>query len=171
MSFPWRCLINCEKPASLSTPISLATTCEGNACDNVTYQWQLVTVHSQSGQDNVERLTRDMTQSDLDLPGLSIKANQLNGGLTYQLKVTASPDDGPAGNAAYQFEMNVPPQNGECTVSPKSGEALVTKFAVTCTGWQVRKCLFRGNCLLTLPSKSPVRQSSTSRFSFWENNF
>ena len=155
----------------MSTPISLATTCEGNACDSVIYQWQLVTVDSQSGQENVTSLTRDMTRSDLDLPGLSIKANQLNGGLTYQLKVTASPEDGPAGNAAYQFEMNAPPQNGACTVSPKSGEALVTKFAVTCTGWQVRKCFFRGNCLLILPSKSPVRQSSTSKFSFWTNNF
>lgn len=116
-------------------------------------------------------LTRDMTQSDLDLPGLSIKAHQLNEGLTYQLKVTASPKDGPAGNAAYQFEMNAPPQNGDCTVSPEIGEALVTRFAVTCTGWQVRKCLFIGKCLFILPSKSPVRQSSTSRFSFWENNF
>ena len=116
-------------------------------------------------------LTRDMTQNDLDLPGLSIKANQLNGGLTYQLKVTASPEDGPAGTAAYQFEMNAPPQNGNCTVSPESGKALVTTFTVTCTGWQVRNCLFRGNCLLILPSESPVRQSSTSRFSFWANNF
>ena len=98
-----------------------------------------------------------MTQSDLDLPGLSIKANKLNGGLTYQLKVKASPEDEPAGTAAYQFEMNAPPQNGNCTVSPESGEALVTRFNVTCTGWQVRKCIFRGNCLLILPSTSPVR--------------
>ena len=119
----------------------------------------------------MQSLTRNMTQSDLDLPGLSIKANQLNEGLTYQLKVTASPEDGPAGNAAYQFEMNAPPQNGSCTVSPESGEALVTTFAVICKDWKVRKCLFRGNCLLILPSQRPVRQSSTSRFSFWANNF
>ena len=80
-----------------------------------------------------------MTHTELNLPGILIKANQLTGGYTYRLKVTATPTTGPAGNAAYQFRMNAPPHSGRCTVSPRTGEALSTNFDFRCTGWQVRR--------------------------------
>ena len=84
-----------------------------------------------------ESLTREMTQTELNLPGITIKADQLPGGFTYRLKATVTPEIGPEGNAAYQFRMNAPPHSGQCTVSPGSGEAMTTQFAFNCTGWQV----------------------------------
>ena len=78
-----------------------------------------------------------MTQTELNFPGIIIKANQLTGGLIYRLKVTASPENGPAGYAVYQFRMNAPPHSGQCTVSPGSGDAVKTRFAFNCIGWQV----------------------------------
>ena len=137
--FLLRCLINCEKTASVSTRISLTTTCTGHACDAATYQWQLVSLHPSNDTEIKESLTRDMTDTELNLPSIIIKANQLTGGFTYRLKVTATPGIGPAGNAAYQFGMNAPPHSGLCTVSPRTGEALRTKFDFRCTGWQVRR--------------------------------
>ena len=136
--FLLRCLINCEKTASASTRISLTTMCTGHACDAVKYQWQLVSLHP-NGNELKESLTRDMTHTELNLPGIIIKENQLPGGFTYLLKLTATPGIGPAGNAAYQFRMNAPPHSGQCTVSPGSGEALKTKFEFRCTGWKVRR--------------------------------
>lgn len=132
-----RCLINCDKTAtSISTRISLTTVCTGHACATAQYQWQLVSLDP-NGNEVKATLTRDMTQTDLNLPGIIVKENNLSGGLIYRLKVTASPDNGPPGNAAYQFEMNVPPHSGQCTVTPGSGEALKTKFDFRCTGWRV----------------------------------
>ena len=85
-----------------------------------------------------------MTETELDLPGIIIKANQLTDllpSLYYQLKVIVSQDNGPSGNAAYQFRMNSPPRPGTCTVTPDSGVALKTEFVFICTGWQVRRMI------------------------------
>ena len=137
------CLINCDKIASPSTQISLTTTCTGHACDNARYQWQLVTVDPLTDDELSEiNLTRDMTKTELNLPSIIIKENKLAGGSIYRLKVTVSHNNGPAGNAVYQFRMNAPPHSGQCTVSPENGEALVTKFNFKCTGWLVRTYSF-----------------------------
>ena len=137
-----RCLINCEKTASASTRISIATTCKGPACQTATYHWQLVIVDSTGSELQENILTRNMTETDMDLPGIIIKANQLQPLIVserfYRLKVLVSQDDGPDGNAAYQFRVNAPPSPGNCTVTPTNGQALKTAFAFSCIDWQVR---------------------------------
>ena len=105
------------------------------------YQWQLFTVNSNGNELSEISLTRDMTETELDLPGIIIKSDQLVGGMLYRLKVTATPDNGPLGSAAYQFRTNAPPHSGQCTVTPGSGEALKTNFAFNCSGWQVSKVI------------------------------
>ena len=128
--------------ASASTRISIVTTCEGLACQTATYSWQLVIVNSIGHELPGNILTRNMTETDMDLPGIIIKANQLPPLIVsewiYRLKVWVSQDHGPAGNAAYQFRVNASPIPGNCTVTPKSGQALKTAFSILCTGWQVR---------------------------------
>ena len=118
----------------------MTTTCAGHACNTAKYQWQLVTVDSNGDEHSEISLTRDMTETELDLPGIIIKGNQLNEtgpSFFYRLKVTVSQDNGPSGNAAYQFRMNAPPSPGTCTVTPDTGVALKTEFVFTCSGWQV----------------------------------
>ena len=131
--------------ASASTRISIATTCKGLACQTATYSWQLVIVNSIGHELPGNILTRNMTETDMDLPGIIIKGNQLPplnvSEWFYRLKVWVSQDHGPAGNAAYQFRVNAPPSSGNCTVTPKSGQALKTAFSFLCTGWQVRNKL------------------------------
>ena len=131
--------------ASASTRISIATTCKGLACQTATYSWKLVIVNSIGHELPGNILTRNMTETDMDLPGIIIKGNQLPplnvSEWFYRLKVWVSQDHGPAGNAAYQFRVNAPPSSGNCTVTPKSGQALKTAFSFLCTGWQVRNKL------------------------------
>ena len=138
--FSWRCLINCEKNASVSARISVATTCTGQACNTTKYQWQLFTVNSSVSELREISLTRNMTETDLDLPGIIIKRNQLAplSHLFYRLEVSVSQDDGPPGNAAYQFRMNDSPRHGNCTVTPINGTALKTEFVFNCTNWKAR---------------------------------
>ena len=140
--FSWRCLINCDKIASVSTRISVTTTCTGQACKTAKYQWQLFTVNSNGDELSEISLTRDMTETDLDLSGIIIKRNQLaplkQQSFQYRLEVNVSQDEGPSGNAAYQFRMNDPPRHGNCTVTPTIGEALKTEFVFNCINWEVR---------------------------------
>ena len=144
-----RCLINCAKTVSASTRISLTTTCTGHACDTAMYQWQLVSLDPY-GDEIIERLTRNMTRTDLNIPSIIIKGNQLFEGPTYRLKVTVTQPNGPAGIAAYQFRVNSPPKPGQCTVSPERGEALKTKFEFRCSGWQVEHVPLQRNRTLLL---------------------
>lgn len=105
------------------------------------YQWKLFTVNSYGDELSEISLSRDMTETELDLPRIIIKSDQLVGGMLYRLKVTATPDNGPLGSAAYQFRTNAPPHSGQCTVTPRSGEALKTNFVFNCSGWQVSKVI------------------------------
>ena len=119
----------------------MTTTCKGLACRTATYQWQLVIVNSIGDELREIILNRNMTETDLGLPGIIIKEDQLlqlNSNLFYRLKVEVSQHDGPAGHAAYQFRMNAPPSPGNCNVTPEYGQALKTEFVFICTGWQVK---------------------------------
>lgn len=137
--FLFSCHSNCNPTATNpSFRISLSTTCTGHACNSASYQWKLVRVDSTGCELGEISLTRAKTQTDLHLPGIVFKENQLYGGLTYRFKVTVTPESGPAGMAAYQFKMNDPPRVGDCTIPIQSGGALMTFFEFNCSmEWSV----------------------------------
>ena len=83
-------------------------------------------------------LTRNMTETELNLPGIIIKKDALAGNVAYRLKVSVTQAHGPAGISSYQFRMNAPPEGGQCTVKPLNGSALKTLFNIQCSGWKVR---------------------------------
>lgn len=43
--------------------------------------------------------------------------------------------EGLEGRSEYHFITNVPPRNGNCTVSPTEGKMLETYFNINCPGW------------------------------------
>lgn len=153
-----------------SIRLSLSTTCTGQACNTAKYQWQLVTVNSNGNKVSETSLTRDMTETDLDLPGIIIKGNQLtalDSSLFYRLNVRLPQDNGPSGNAAYQFRVNAAPRPGRCTVTPDKGVALKTEFVFICIGWQVRRMIFSLATASTQPDPlfhSVVLRSSRAIF-------
>ena len=129
--------MNCREIASLSTQLSLASSCVGSGCIDAEYKWQLFTVDV-DGSVIPEKLIRDMTDTKLNNTGIVIKQNELKKGLRYRLQVTVSPKRGQAvGQSTYEFRTNAPPHSGRCTVSPTTGEALKTKFTISCKGWLV----------------------------------
>ena len=116
---------------NVSSRLSLTTTCRGSGCNTATYQWKLNSlVHTVT-------LTRHMTETDLNLPGIVLKPHRLKSN-TYWLIVTVTPNSGPEGKSAYQFTTNMPPYNGYCNAWPYSGQALKTKFFMYCSRWEVK---------------------------------
>lgn len=137
LDFIVRCVVNCKEKMDISTRLSLTTTCTGPGCNMATYQWQLQALSSSGASVSPADLTRDMTETNLNLPSIVVKGNQLPRYRTYRLMVTVTPDGSPAGKAAYQFGTNIPPYPGGCLVSSYSGVALKTEFYFSCDGWMV----------------------------------
>ena len=98
----------------------------------------LTSLHPPDNKEMAVTLTRDMTETELNLPGIIIKKDALAGDVSYQLKVSVTHAHGPTGISSYQFRMNAPPEGGQCTVKPLNGSALKTLFNIQCSGWKVR---------------------------------
>lgn len=122
---------------NVSSRLSLTTTCRGSGCNTATYQWELNSLGSSGTVVRTVALTRDMTETDLSLPGIVIKPHRF-GFNRYRLIVTVTPNSGPAGKSAYQFTTNMPPYNGYCNASRYSGQALKTTFYLSCSRWKVK---------------------------------
>lgn len=58
-----------------------------------------------------------------------------NGQLSYRVGVVVTNADGDQGSSFINFMLNAPPQNGNCTVSPVSGESALTKYTISCFDW------------------------------------
>ncbi|XP_054255685.1 polycystin family receptor for egg jelly [Indicator indicator] len=56
----------------------------------------------------------------------------------YLLLLNVTTQDGRASTYSHAFKINSPPKAGKCTVSPRSGTALQTKFVVECSGFSDR---------------------------------
>ena len=72
--------------------------------------------------------------------------------------------DGAEGRSGYTFLTNTPPKNGNCSISPTTGEMLKTFFYIECEGWRdedgyVRYQVYHGYELLlhyNEPTLSPL---------------
>lgn len=78
---------------------------------------------------------KSLLLSKLSSPGFVVKANQLEGGTTYRCTVTVNTPGFSSSYSEYTITTNSPPEGGQCSISPLSGEALVTSFSLSCTGW------------------------------------
>lgn len=81
-----------------------------------------------------------LSQVPLDVPGQAVVlfctmwlafANSLFILTLFYLLFT----EGFEGRSEYHFITNVPPRNGNCTVSPTEGKVLETYFNIKCPGW------------------------------------
>ena len=112
--------------------------CVGDACKSARYIWLLSSLHPRDNKERAVTLTRNMTETELSLPGIIIKKDALAGNVAYRLKVSVTQAHGPPGVSSYQFRMNAPPEGGKCAVKPLNGSALKTLFNIQCSGWKVR---------------------------------
>ena len=56
--------------------------------------------------------------------------------MKYTVTLSGKVEGGATGKSSYDIVVNKPPENGECSVSPKEGEPLKTLFTITCTKFE-----------------------------------
>ena len=76
------------------------------------------------------------TSTGLDVANLATLPNVFKVGTTYKVRCNARMSGiYHSGFVEYLLKVNSPPSGGECTVTPKEGFVLETKFNIRCVGW------------------------------------
>ncbi|XP_014681545.1 PREDICTED: sperm receptor for egg jelly-like [Priapulus caudatus] len=127
------CAKNCGPKVKVEEKAALVVTCSNcNATSSLTYTWSMT-----PGTDNFKTAfdfdTEATFSSGRDM--LIIKWGALREGDVYTFRVVGSRVSGASGFAEYTLRANTSPVNGDCTVSPSEGTALVTDFEVHCDGF------------------------------------
>ena len=132
-----RCIINCKEAINPSERLLLESKCSNCQSDGTLhYQWSVyicnTTTHS------CEELPDFETKTSTGLRGANIAMmeNVLEIGATYRIRCSAWRSGFQnAGYVEYLINVNSPPTNGQCSVTPDEGFALETLFNVFCSGW------------------------------------
>jgi hypothetical protein len=121
-----------------SSQLGLEVTCQGNGC-RLTYTWD---IYRQIGSDlngnpvwQRKSYVQSILMSKLSSPGFVVRPNQLEGSTTYRCTVSVNTPGLATSYSEYTFTTNAPPTGGQCSISPLSGEALVTSFRLSCSAW------------------------------------
>ncbi|KAJ7340219.1 hypothetical protein OS493_002951 [Desmophyllum pertusum] len=112
------------------------TNCKRNH-DLTLTTWKLL----DANEDEEEELSGNINVTDPELGwnsiNLVLKEHKLKRDTKYIAQLT-----GRRGNrqstVQFSFQTTSPPENGSCTVSPKSGEAAETMFGIRCENWVTR---------------------------------
>eukprot|EP00062_Callorhinchus_milii_P009951 gi/632954355/ref/XP_007892914.1/ PREDICTED: LOW QUALITY PROTEIN: polycystic kidney disease and receptor for egg jelly-related protein [Callorhinchus milii] len=126
------CIENCEKYIIPTERFILSGICT-NCSDSLKYEWSLL-----SG-DQFTKISFDWsnTATGRSLVYISVNAKTFLGSqdtlYVFELKITRA--GGTSGTARYVFNVNAPPKIGACSITPKRGIALRTKFTVRCSGF------------------------------------
>eukprot|EP00466_Bigelowiella_natans_P000982 jgi/Bigna1/136060/aug1.32_g10768 len=106
--------------------LKMSATVSGSA--PITYSWSCETGGFDLGN-------RDNRRTGLNETRLVIAAGVLQAGVVYQFRASATAY-GITGASIVQVQMNFPPASGSCQASPSVGQALLTEFLLSCTGWE-----------------------------------
>ena len=129
---------NCGRKIKPSDKLALIgnAVCETCSLRTTAYEWKILV---KSGDDY--RSVPDVTNilsTPLNSRTLSVKPDMLKGGKTYKFRLESwvkSSNKEVYGFAEYVKEVNMPPVNGSCDVTPKLGYAFQADFRISCSGW------------------------------------
>jgi hypothetical protein len=77
------------------------------------------------------------TKTEQSSQNLVIESGFFEGGQHYKFMLTISKESGLNSSSEYHVNVNSPPSNGSCSISPSNGTAMDTKYKVTCNDWLV----------------------------------
>lgn len=121
-----------------SSRLRLKTFCNGTCDYSVKHLWKLFEILAWEEGKAVTKPANyllDNTLSRLGSENLVIKENALLLKQDYRISVEIDVYGFEQTVAVYDFITNEPPNGGQCTVDPPSGEVFVTNFQFTCYGW------------------------------------
>eukprot|EP00794_Sanderia_malayensis_P003794 gene3794-4317_t len=126
-----QCKANCQRNIDPETRLSLIGGCTD--CGRYkTYNWQLLNKDDFTNvaiEWMVNTLTPQDSVSFVLLPMFLTKNKE------YLARFTVTTAWGEVGYADYGFKVSIPPLGGFCNVTPPCGEAIETKFRISCYNW------------------------------------
>ncbi|XP_050394123.2 polycystic kidney disease protein 1-like 2 isoform X2 [Patella vulgata] len=130
------CLDNCKSKMNPSGEFTVTSSCPAcHPLDVINHKWSLFVLKNATQVWEPVSNILDMLHTDVTGAGISFKSHQLIGGLTYRLRLDAKVYGFVASFTMYEFKTNLPPYGGTCSINPKMGYALQTKFIISCEGW------------------------------------
>lgn len=135
--YNFSCVQNCKSNVIPSERLVLEKRCEGLLCKEITsYQWTLKLLNTVTNQWNLLPDVSDYMLTYMNSPTIVTKENKLLGNTSYLLTLTAKAPGNIIDTTRYRFDTNAPPSGGRCEVDKNEGEAWLTYFTFTCSGWK-----------------------------------
>ncbi|XP_078355934.1 polycystin-1-like, partial [Oculina patagonica] len=133
-----KCEINCDYKVNTNSRLSMSSICVN--CDqegftSVSYQWELHVQNENTGNWTLVDDLDSKAMVNTSEKNLVLRRNTLDVGKKYKLSCRVKNEESFEGRSEYHFITNVPPRNGNCTVSPTEGKVLETYFNIKCPGW------------------------------------
>jgi len=137
------CEVNCDNkinPQAEYRRTFSCLNCDNSSPSRAEYIWTLSIRDTEApvSIDSFETTDASAGTSTLSLPPnavLSSGESVLSEGVWYKLEVVGTMTGMVAGRAELEFFVNRSPYNGECSIHPRAGTALVDEFQVSCENW------------------------------------
>lgn len=134
---------NCKTKISPAEKLALIGTSDCEACTqwNTEYKWIISVKTPENSSYQEVRDVANMVSTKLDSRMLAINAGALEGGNWYKARLESWVKNTKPGAvrvygfSEYEREVNKPPDQGSCDVTPKLGYTFQTDFTISCTGW------------------------------------
>ena len=135
-----RCVENCDAKLNPSGRMALQGMCTGVSCHgNLIFKWTILKdLNNSSNSSQWADISeiQELISTQVSSKSLVTTPGVLTPNTRFKFILTAQRLGGYSGYSEYHVTSNSPPVEGECSVSPISGVALITKFTFTCTNWQ-----------------------------------
>ncbi|PAA89032.1 hypothetical protein BOX15_Mlig000329g1 [Macrostomum lignano] len=128
------CVSNCAEKVSARIPLAYEASCKencGTKFDNLSFTWAMRQLQAGGFEDLAV-----LTESGYTSSRIVRRENTLISGVVYLVQVSASSfaQEGPF-TVSKTFVVNKPASGGNCTIEPREGIAMETKFRISCWSW------------------------------------
>ena len=169
-----RCLSNCGEKVTPQDDLLLEAHCAGHSCDKVSrYKWSFHLVNQEDLSVQEVHHLRNYSQMNSQrflMEDISKLLDDSNKQIIYVVKAIVQLDKKTKFEGRSPFLVNSPPNrtsNTSCHVTPMEGEAILTDFLITCSGWNdedkplVYECRYQDKHGMVLIQTGPLNRVIT----------
>ncbi|XP_071117914.1 uncharacterized protein [Haliotis cracherodii] len=131
-----RCKLGCGvklNPSELLALEAVCVNCDESGLSIQTYEWSVTRSSTNLPIDAAELAVG--TTTGIRQSVFVLSANFFEVSNVYDIRVKATNSKSEEGSTVYTVITNSPPVPGSCSISPLSGQAIITQFTATCTNF------------------------------------
>ena len=135
----FRCKQNCAAKMNPSSRLSVLAKCSEGCFGELIYSWEVY--QNEGGKKSKlwqrrDNITATNSVQNPNGPAFALPRDILDGDEEYLIRVFGGRENGAKGRSEYTSLTNDPPRGGACSGKPPVGEALVSDFVLSCSGWR-----------------------------------